>query len=69
MYKWTSTSPRAFVQDEISRAGQSVLNQEVLTAYDAGLHTCTVTDNDGTTVSAHTRIILYGKCKLASILT
>lgn len=56
-YQWQSTSLQSFTQTSPTRSSRS---QNRLTASDAGIHTCTITDSDGTMVSASTRISLYG---------
>ena len=37
------------------------MSQNILTSYDAGLHTCTATDSLGNTGSATTEMSLFGK--------
>ena len=56
-YQWTSTQNRAFVNWRNERR----IFQRLLTAYDAGLHTCTVTDEWGNTGTATTEMNLFGK--------
>ena len=57
-YQWTSTQNRSFV----SWRNESSIFQRLLTAYDAGLHTCTVTDEWGNIETATTEMNLFGKC-------
>ena len=57
---WSSKYSSAFTYN--SRA--SVRSTTRLDAYDVGRHTCTVTDVDGTTLSASTYIQLYGMSRM-----
>ena len=56
-YQWQSTSPQSFTH---SQTHQSI-SRNLLTASDAGIHTCRITDIDGTMVSTSIRILLYGE--------
>ena len=58
-YQWSSTSAGSFAQKYSPTS--PTLVQSKLTSADAGLHTCTVTDADGTIVSQSTQMILIGK--------
>ena len=57
-YQWSSTSANSFAQKYSPTS--PTLVQSKLTSADAGLHTCTVTDADGTIVSQSTQMILIG---------
>ena len=58
-YQWTTTGwENSFVHGEI---GQNV-SQEILTAFDSGIHTCMVTDELGNTGSNYTEMKLFGEC-------
>ena len=56
-YLWFSTNTDSFVNGSTER----MVHQNILTAFDAGYHTCTVTDYMGNTGSAHTKMKLIGK--------
>ena len=61
-YLWFSTNTDSFVNGSTER----MVYQEVLTAFDAGYHTCTVTDEVGNTGSAHITMKLFGKINFES---
>ena len=56
-YLWFSTNTDSFVNG----ASEETVSQDILTAFDAGYHTCTVTDEVGNTGCAHTTMKLFGK--------
>ena len=56
LYQWRSTGNRSFVH---GRNGSSV-SQKLLTAFDAGVHTCTATDEWGNTAAITTEMSLFG---------
>ena len=55
-YQWLSISSQSFTHGSTS----SEVHDNTLTLYDAGLHTCTITDTDGSTTSHSIQITLYG---------
>ena len=55
-YQWLSISSQSFTHGSTS----SEVHDNTLTLYDAGLHTCTITDNDGSRTSHSIQITLYG---------
>ena len=63
-YLWFSTNTDSFVNG----ATEETIYQELLTGFDAGNHTCTVTDEMGNTGSAHTTMKLYGKMIMSPIV-
>ena len=56
-YHWTSAETRSFAHER----RESVISQRILTAHDAGVHQCTVTDGLGNNAVAATEIKLFGK--------
>ena len=56
-YQWTSTQTTSFTHN---RSGESI-SQNVLTANDAGIHTCTATDALGNAGSGSTDMNIIGK--------
>ena len=56
-YRWRSTHLQSFTNGVTA----SVHTKSLLTAYDSGTHTCTITDTDGTAVSTSVKILLHGK--------
>ena len=56
-YQWISTQNRSFAN---GARGKSI-SQEILTAVDAGIHTCRATDEVGNMGSGWTDMKLYGK--------
>ena len=55
-YRWTSTEARSFAHQKNGRR----IFQKLLTAYDAGVHSCTATDAWGNTGTAMTEMSLFG---------
>ena len=55
-YHWTSTEQNSFFH---GGTGQN-MSQNILTAFDAGIHTCIVTDELGNTGSNYTELKLFG---------
>ena len=55
-YQWTSTEVESFAH---GAAGENI-SQNILTAFDAGIHRCTVTDELGNTGSGQTEMELFG---------
>lgn len=60
LYQWTSTGNRSFVH---GRNGSSI-SQRLLTAFDAGVHTCEATDKWGNTASITTEMSLFGNLSI-----
>lgn len=58
-YQWSSTSTESFAHMSTAHT----LSQSKLTSVDAGLHTCTVTDADGSTVFERVQIVVIGKAR------
>ena len=58
-YQWSSTCTSCFVS---GRTAQSI-SDSILTSSDAGVHTCTVTDQDGNTGNTSTVMQLIGMNK------
>lgn len=57
-YQWSSTSAGSFTHKHSPTTPNLV--QNILTSADAGFHTCTVTDADGTIVSSSIQMSLIG---------
>ena len=55
-YRWSSTCSSCFA----SRSSAQSISKSILTASDAGVHTCTATDSDGNTGSNSTEMQLIG---------
>ena len=55
-YRWTSTEQNSFFHG----GTEQNMSQNILTAFDSGIHTCTVTDELGNTGSDHTEMKLFG---------
>ena len=55
-FRWTSTNSLLFTY-----GARNAVHSSLLTAYDSGTHTCTITDTDRTTASARVKVFLYGK--------
>ena len=56
-YQWISTKTNSFVQ---GRTEHSIM-QKILTAFDSGIHTCTVTDELGNSGAGWTEMNLIGE--------
>ena len=56
-YQWSTTNTASFAQNKVT----SSISQRILTSSDAGEHTCTVTDADGSMVHASTQMTVVGK--------
>ena len=63
-YQWTSTQNRSFAHTK----NDSSISHQLLTAHDAGIHTCTVTDHWGNTGTASTEMSLFGNKLLTLVL-
>ena len=63
-YQWTSTQNRSFAH---MKNGSSI-SQRLLTAHDAGIHTCTVTDHWGNAGTASTEMSLFSNKLLTLVL-
>ena len=59
-YQWSSTCRHCFA----SRSNQQSITRHILTSTDAGLHTCTISDDNGNTGSNSTEMKLIGNTKL-----
>ena len=57
-FHWRSTNIQSF---PYAQRSNSAVSKSILTAYDSGTHTCTVTDGDGSVVSTSIKIILSGR--------
>lgn len=57
-YQWES---RYHHRDRQSLAYGERIHFDIMTPYDSGIHTCTITDVDGTTISTSAKVLLYGK--------
>ena len=57
-YHWSSTSTSSFVQSQIAQS----ITKNILTASDAGVHTCAVTDANGNTGQSSTEMKMFGEC-------
>ena len=64
-YQWTSTENRSFAH---MKNGSSI-SQRLLTAHDAGIHTCTINDQWGNTGTASTEMSLFGTALCALCVT
>ena len=63
LYQWRSTGNRSFVHGR----NESSVSQKILTAFDAGVHTCTATDEWGNTAAITTEMSLFGNLYTFSV--